>query len=279
MNGGQALNTVLSEALSGGSKVHILGEALELSPATHGLLEQHPERVHLLPAVDSALAGIAVGMALGGARPIVEMAGPQALHGVVQQLCQEATALGGEFTAPVVLRVPIAPGETIPLALFLGTPGIAVAVASSATEARDLLKASLDARGPVVLFEPRWLLDRPVQDTESLPLGTARVLRKGEHCSLVCWGEGVHAARHAADRLSTEGIEAEIIDLRCLQPLDSTLLAERLQATGRAILVDPVAGLLETVLGRAFLHLESPPSSCEPRAESIVRAVRESVFY
>jgi pyruvate dehydrogenase E1 component beta subunit len=224
-----------------------------------------------------------VGMALGGACPVVELAGPQALHGVVQQLGQEAAMLSGEFAATVVLRVPIAPGESIPLSLLLGTPGITVAVASSATEARDLLAASLSASGPVVLFEPRWLLGRPVasgaQVQEALPLGSARVLREGEHCSLFCWGEGVSAARTAANRLSTQGIEAEIIDLRCLQPLDLGLLGERLQRTGRAILVGPLTGLLEAILESAFLHLESPPTSCEARAESIVQAVNTSVFY
>ena len=279
MNGGQALHGVLGEALAQNAKVHLLGEALELSPATHGLLERHPERVHLLPAVDSALTGIAVGMALGGARPVVELAGPQSLHGAIQQLGQEGASVTGEFSAPVILRVPIAPGETIPLSLLLAIPGITVGVASSALEARDLLVAALDASGPVVLLEPRWLLDRPLKDAEVLPLGTARVIRPGDHCSLICWGEGVRAAREAADLLSTEGIEAEVVDLRCLCPLDTDLISESIGRTGRAVMVSPFPGLLDTVFEAAFLRLESPPLSCTSRAKAIVDTARRSVFY
>jgi pyruvate/2-oxoglutarate/acetoin dehydrogenase E1 component len=279
MNGGQALQGVLGEALAQNAKVHLLGEALELSPATHGLLERHPERVHLLPAVDSALTGIAVGMALGGARPVVELAGPQSLHGAIQQLGQEAASATGEFSAPVILRVPVAPGEVLPLSLLLAIPGVTLGVASSALEARDLLVDALGASGPVVLLEPRWLLDRPVKEAERLPLGTARIVRSGDHCSLVCWGEGVRAAREAADLLSTEGIEAEVIDLRCLSPLDTELISESISRTGRAVFVSPFPGLFDMVLETAFLRLESPPLSCTARATSIVDAARQSVFY
>ena len=279
MNGGQAIHSVLSKALAASSNVHLLGEALELSPATHGLLQQYPEQVHLLPAVDTALAGIAVGMAMGGATVVVELAGPHSLPAMVQQLIQETPQSGSEFTTSIILRVPWAPGESLPLGPYLGTDGLTIAVASSASEARDLLQSALESTGPTILIEPRWLLEHPVKEIEPLALNQAKITRNGTHCTLLCWGAGHRAAHQAADRLSTEGIEVEILDLRCLQPLDLSALSESVRRTGRPILVGNLPGMMDGLLTSAFLRLESPPVTCADELGSILSAVRQSVYY
>ena len=153
------LRSRVGSLLAENDRVHLLGEALELSPATQGLIADHPDRVHLLPAADATLLGVAVGMALGGACPIVELSDAEALWGALQQLGQEGRLLcGGEFSASMVVRVPIGPAGFDPTRLLGSVPGLTVVCASSATEAAQLLAEAAKHSGPVVLLEPREVL-------------------------------------------------------------------------------------------------------------------------
>lgn len=278
MNGAQATRSVLSSALSGGARVRVLGEAVELSPATRGLLAAHPERVHLLPAADASLVGLAVGMALGGDRPVVELAGPEALPAAFAQLAQEAAPVSGDYRAPVVVRVPVAPGADAGLGPLLAVPGLQVAVASSPAEAGQLLEAALEASGPVVLVEPAAALAAGPGAQDALPLGAARVLREGEHATLLAVGDGVNAALDAADALAADGISVDVVDLRSLAPLDLDTLGARVQHTGRPVLVGVPAAALPAVLQAAFLRLESPPELVAADGD-VVAAVHRSLSY
>jgi len=278
VNGAQTTRSVLSSALSGGARVRVLGEAVELSPATRGLLAAHPERVHLLPAADASLVGIAIGMALGGDRPVVELAGPEALPAAFPQLAQEAASITGDYRAPVVVRVPVAPGSDSGLGPLLSVPGLQVAVASSPAEAGLLLTAALEASGPVVLIEPAAALAAGPAQLQGLSLGKARVLRAGDHATLLAVGDGVGAALDAAETLSADGVSVDVVDLRSLAPLDTETIAARVGHTGRPVLVGVPDAVLPDVLRAAFLRLESPPEQVAADGD-VVGAVHRSLSY
>ncbi len=279
MTGLLALRSALSQALTEDGSVALLGEALELSPVCAGLRAQAPGRVHLLPAADATLVGVAVGMAMGGARPVVELSGPEALWGALQQLGQEAAPLRGEFSAPVVLRVPMVPGAPDPSALLASIPGLRVAAAGVAADGATLLREALRAAGPVVLLESAEVLAAPVEAADALPLGRARVARAGAHVTALAWGAGVSAALEAADLLAPDGVALEVIDLRSLAPLDLDTVGASVARTGRALLVGSArAALVETVRA-AFLRLEAPPAEVEADPAAIAAAARAALDY
>ena len=277
MNATQAIHGLLSDALQSGD-VHLLGEALELSPATRGLLAVAPQQVHLLPAADATLIGLAIGLAMSGQRAVIELAGPDALWGILQQLGQEAALLTGEFSAPLIIRVPVAPGEDIPLDAVAAFPDITLACPSSADQIAGALSSALSSRSTVVIIEPReLLLEGIAADTISPP--RAAVVREGTHATVVTVGRGVQTAQAAAAALDQEGISVEVIDLCTLQPLDTELIAASVYKTGRPVLVGCPTSTLTATVRAAFLRLESPPTSVEADESAIIGAVRASVSY
>lgn len=283
MTGAALVRGVLSEALNRDPAVRLLGEALDLSPVTQGLRAAHAGRVHLLPAADATLVGVAVGMALGGGRPVVELSGPDALWGALQQLGQEAASIAdqAEFQAPVVVRVPLPPGAEAPTAALL-LRGLTVAVASSGAEAAQQLAAALQAKGAVVLLQPLALLAGGAEDLAPLPLGQARLLREGEHATVLAVGEGVPAALQAAAALAEQGVQVDVVDLRALAPLDAALVSARVSHTGRVVAVGAAAAALNAAVQGAFLRLESPPAAVPAAPDpvaAIVAAVRASIDY
>jgi pyruvate/2-oxoglutarate/acetoin dehydrogenase E1 component len=281
MNGAQRIHQVLATALAQDKRVQVLGEALQISPASAGLLETRPDQVHLLPAADATLIGVAVGMALGGHRPVVELAGTSAIWGALQQLGQEAAAVKGEFSAPVVVRVPIGPEGFDPTPLLTAVPGLCVACGSTPTDAAALVDAALKHSGPTVLLECRSVL-AATGGPDQLPevaLGSARVVRLGSHVSVLAWGDGVAAAEKAANILAGDSIEAEVVDLRSLSPLDAETIGASVQKTGRVVLTGAASGALSTSVQTAFLRLESPPTTAEAQAGRIVEEARGAFQY
>lgn len=281
MNAYQAINSLLSHALRE-QNVHVLGEALELDPATQGLIAQAPQRVHLLPAADASLVGVGIGLALSGARPVITLSGPDALWGAIQQLGQEAAPLRtvGEFAAPVVLRVPVAPGEAISMGLLERLEGIVVASPSTPGDAVSMLRAALASDRPVVLLEPREVLSQQMVDTaQPTPLVAAHVVRPGAHASVLAWGAGVASAISAAEALDAEGISVEVIDLRTINPLDRSTIAESVSRTGRPIVAGAPEGVLLSVVQSAFLRLESPPTLANGGVAALTQAIRSMVHY
>ncbi len=277
MIGAQNIEKALTEAMAANDSVHLLGESLPLSPVCGSLLTQHPERCHLLPAADASLVGVAIGLALAGKTPVVELSGPEALWGALQQLGQESAALTGEFSATMILRVPLGPGALDPGPLLDGMAHLQVASPSDAADAGALFKTALDSVGVTVLLEPLEVLG-----ASGGAAGTgqeARVVEEGEHVSLIAWGPGVNAAKGAAKILRQEKISAEVIDLRSLSPLDTKTIAQSVNKTGRVIMVGGSASMLSETIQTAFLRLESPPVQVGQSANAIASKARAAVQY
>jgi pyruvate/2-oxoglutarate/acetoin dehydrogenase E1 component len=277
--GSEQLAAALRGRMESDPNVVVLGEALELSPVTSGLLAAFPGRVHLLPAADASLVGVAVGLAMAGKRPVVELAESASVWGVLQQVGQEAASLKdrGEFRAPIVVRVPIAPGTWDPTAIVEGVAGLAIGVVGTPGDAAHLLASALEATDPVVLLEPRAVLADRGEAGDALGLGKARVLREGDHATVLALGDGVAAAMRAADVVEREGISVEVIDLRWVRPLDVDAVGESVAKTGRAIVAGASPGVLALAVQQAFLRLESPPTLAS--SEDLAGVIRSSVHY
>lgn len=286
-----AIRATLLAALQDRTDVVLLGEdvgrAGGVAGTTEGLADLHgTDRVIDLPVAEHGTVGLAVGMALAGMRPVISLSSTSRLLAVIEPLA-EAAALDGEFTAPLVLRVPsgTAAGERIDRALpILDIAGLHVVAASSASAASALLDAALRASRPVVLLEPRSLYGSRRELAAPADLGRASVLRSGEHITFAAFGEAVHTALDAAEALETEGISAGVIDLVSLAPLDTHTLGEQLRGTGRLVVLHPgepavAERVIRAGVHEAFLYLESPPASAEATIESAVAAARASLDY
>ncbi|MCB9796983.1 MAG: alpha-ketoacid dehydrogenase subunit beta [Alphaproteobacteria bacterium] len=299
-----AIALALYQAMQEDEGVCVLGEAVGrlggVFGATTGLLEAFGEdRVIDLPISQAGAIGLAVGMALGGRRPVVELTGP--VHGGFGQLAGElagvAARTGGEFTAPVVLRVPYGQlgEETLPpdglvAGLLAVVPGLTVLCPSTPGDAHALLGQALRARGPAVVLEPRAGYGRvgPLSDTPARA-GQALVRREGAHVTVLAFGGGVHAALEAAAGVAEQGVQAEVLDLRSLAPLDLAAIAASVKRTGRVLVVDELgeAGQLSAAAERllreateaAFLYLESPPRAVSADAARIAAAIVDSVSF
>jgi|AMFO01.1.fsa_nt_gi Pyruvate/2-oxoglutarate dehydrogenase complex, dehydrogenase (E1) component, eukaryotic type, beta subunit len=289
MNGSQALRQTLQQALDGSisglsGPVHLLGEALELSPATSGLLDTHPDQLHLLPAADASLLGLAVGLAMSGKVVVVELADPSALVAALPQLVEASTLSQPGWPLHVVVRVPCGPDDSPLQPAVLGQllPGLAVVSPSTPADLAALLHAALLHDGPVLILEPRIVLAArdPDAETVDLPLGRARVLRQGTDATLLAAGADVAVALRAADELQATGIDIDVVDLRSLAPLDLDTIGQRVRQTGRVIVVGDDHALTIAVQ-QAFVHLESPPARVSSPVDSaaITATVRASLHY
>ena len=276
MNAAAATKDLLRQALQQGS-IHLLSESPELSALTEGLLCDFPERVHLVPAADAAIVGLATGLAMAQQRVVIELAGPDALWGAAQQLGQEAAQLHGEFNAAITILVPMAPGERAPD--LSPIDNVTFAHASNGPEVVDLLNAAMNASHPVVLFIPRAVLLESVSDRTALPLGKARVLRTGDHATVLAWGRAATLAEVVADELNDSGMSVGVIDLRTINPLDTETVAEHVNHTGRPVLVNCPAAVLPDIVQCAFLRFESPPVSAKAERNALKQAIQESIYY
>lgn len=289
----QAVRATLHAAMSASDEVVLLGETVGrmggIGGSTAGLLAAFgPERVRDLPIADRGTIGLALGLALGGKRPVVELSGSNRLFAVLDTLAEAAAiARRGEFAAPLVVRVPYGTeAGTLDRPLgHLAIDGLTVVCAADGSATPGLLRAALAARGPVVLLEPRAAYEDRVADPDGAATPfRARTVRSGSHVTLAAWGNGVRAALDAASALAAEGIDAEVIDLVALQPLDHEALAASVTRTGRLVVVHPgdpaLADAARMVgLDGAFLHLESPLARASEAPEAVARAAREAVQF
>lgn len=313
----QALGQTLAEAMALDERVVLLGdEILEggLHGVTEGLLEKFgPERVLEPGGGEAALVDFALGAALQGLRPVVELAfsdGILAALGSVAELAELAWRSGGGFRPHVVIRCPYGSGlrSTLgarsPEALLCGLPGLAVAAASDPESAAALLALALQADGPVVLLEPRALYHRrdlEAADPAPTRLGQAVQRRTGSDVAAICWGPTVPHTLEAARILGAEQISVEVLDLLSLSPLDEAALLGAVERSGRPVLVHEgpaTAGfgaeLAARIAAQAVLWLESPvlrvagaeePASYAadaaglPSVQQIARALRQAAFY
>ncbi|MDR7400331.1 MAG: alpha-ketoacid dehydrogenase subunit beta [Armatimonadota bacterium] len=253
----EALNEALRQAMEEDRAVVVLGEDVGryggVFRVTEGLLDRFgPARVIDTPLAESAIVGVALGMAASGLRPVAEIQFAGFLYSAFDQLAAQAARLrarsGGRFGAPLVVRAPYGGGVRAPEfhsdsveALLCHTPGLKVVIPSGPVDAKGLLLASIDDPDPVVFLEPmplyRSLREEVPEDPYRQPLGRARLIRAGRDVTVVCWGAAVLLALRAAEALAPEGVEAEVLDLCTLNPLDVETLLESVRRTTRLVVV------------------------------------------
>jgi len=249
--------------------------------ATKGLLQDFGEnRVVDTPLSESAIVGVAIGMAAYGLIPIVEIQFMGFIYGAMEQLISHAarirTRTRGRYHCPIVVRTPYGAGIHAPEhhsesieALFVHTPGLKVVVPSTPYETKGLLISSIRDPDPVIFMEPARIyraIKEEVPDEEySIPLGQARVVVEGNDITLIAWGAMLQPTLQAAEIVQEEGIEPEVIDLRTLYPLDTEAIIESVKKTKRAVVIHEAprscglgAEVIAQINEEALLHLEAP---------------------
>jgi acetoin:2,6-dichlorophenolindophenol oxidoreductase subunit beta len=275
-----ALNDAMAQELAADPSVLLIGEDVAdaggVFKVTQGLVERFgPERVIDTPISELALAGAAFGSAIMGLRPIVEiMFGdfvPLVMDGLINQAAKYRFLSGGAHTVPIVVRSAVGAGGRFgaihsqnPGIWLHGVPGLKVVCPSSPADARTLLRASVRDEDPVMFLEHKRLYSVKGPDEEpALPLGRARVVRAGSDVTVVSVMKGVSDALEAAESLAAHGIDAEVVDLRSLRPLDVATVLESVARTSRLVAVEEgsrtggwAAGLLGAVAEEALDSLE-----------------------
>ncbi|MBB5514871.1 pyruvate dehydrogenase E1 component beta subunit [Rubricella aquisinus] len=280
----QAVNEALAEELRRDPTTFIIGEDVAEAgtpfKVLSGLVEEFgTDRVIDTPISEPGFMGIAVGAAMTGARPIVDLMFGDFIFLIMDQLCNQAAKThymsGGKLNVPLVLRTNMgatrrsaAQHSQSLQALVAHIPGLKVAMPSSAYEAKGLLKTAIRDNNPVVIFEDKLMYQdkAPVPEEEYLiPFGEANIKREGKDITLIATSSMVQVAEKAADILSKEGIEAEVIDPRTIVPLDEATLIESVKKTSRAIVIDEghqSYGVTSEIASRlnekAFYHLDAP---------------------
>lgn len=298
MNMVQALNSAMDVMLARDPKVLIFGEDVGffggVFRVTDGLQQRYGEqRVFDAPIAESGQVAVAIGMGAYGLRPVVECQFADYIYPAFDQLVSEAARLryrsGGEFNAPITVRAPygggIFGGQThsqSPEGLFTHVCGLKTVIPSNPYDAKGLLISAIEDDDPVLFFEPKRLYtgpfdghyEKPMQTWAahpagevplgyySVPLGQAAVVRAGEALTVLAYGTMVHVALAATNET---GIDAEILDLRTLMPLDIAAITKSVEKTGRCLIVHEAtrtsgygAELSALVQERCFYHLEAP---------------------
>lgn len=253
----EAVKLAIKEEMERDSKVFILGEDVGLKggvfKATEGLYDQFGEdRVIDTPLAESAIAGVAIGAAMYGMRPIAEMQFADFIMPAVNQIISEAAKIryrsNNDWSCPLVVRAPFGGGVHGALyhsqsveAVFANQPGLKIVIPSTPYDAKGLLKAAIRDEDPVLFFEHkrayRLIKGEVPEDDYVLPIGKADVKREGEDITVITYGLCVHFALQAAERLAEDGISAHILDLRTVYPLDREAIVEAAKKTGKVLLV------------------------------------------
>ncbi len=281
----EALRDAMAEEMRKDDRVFVMGEEVaEYQGAykvTQGLLEEFgPKRVVDTPITEYGFAGVGTGAAMGGLRPIVEFMtfnfAMQAIDAVVNSAAKTNYMSGGQMRCPIVFRGPNGAAARVAAqhsqnygSWYAHVPGLIVIAPYSAADAKGLLKAAIRTEDPVVFLENELLygqhFDVPQVDDYVLPIGKAKVVRPGKDVTLVSYSIGVGVALEAAQQLLSEGIDAEVIDLRTLRPLDKETVLKSLAKTNRMVCVEegwPVCSISSEIIAVAmtegFDDLDAP---------------------
>ena len=285
----EALRDAMAEEMRQDENVFLMGEEVgEYQGAykiSQGLLDEFGEkRVIDTPITEHGFAGIAVGAAFGGLRPIVEFMtfnfAMQAMDQIINSAAKTLYMSGGQMGAPMVFRGPNGAAARVGAqhsqdyaAWYAHIPGLKVAMPYSASDAKGLLKSAIRDNNPVIFLENEILYGRSfdVPDVEdfTVPFGKARVWREGTDVTIVSFGIGMQYALEAADKLAEQGISAEVVDLRSLRPIDYDTVLASVQKTNRCVTVEegfPVGAignhLSAVIMQRAFDYLDAPVINC-----------------
>lgn len=253
----QALTDALDLALAKDHTVLVIGEDVARTGGvfriTDGLLQRYgADRVIDTPVAESAIVGVALGMAIAGMRPVAELQfmgfSYPAFDQIVNHVARIRNRSRHRFTAAMVIRIPFGGGigaaehhsESME-AIYAHTPGLKVLIPATPYDAKGLLLSAIEDPDPVIFCEPirlyRAVKEEVPDGWYTVPIGEARVERNGTDVTLITWGAMTKETRGAADLLATEGVEAEVIDLRSLVPLDRKTLVGSVAKTGRAVIV------------------------------------------
>ncbi|MBA4009741.1 MAG: pyruvate dehydrogenase complex E1 component subunit beta, partial [Erythrobacter sp.] len=291
--GTQLVSTTVREALRDGMaeemrrdpRVFVMGEEVaEYQGAykvTQGLLAEFgPKRVIDTPITEYGFAGIGTGAAMGGLRPIVEFMtfnfAMQAIDHIINSAAKTNYMSGGQMRCPIVFRGPNGAASRVGAQhsqnygpWYASVPGLIVIAPYDAADAKGLMKAAIRSEDPVVFLENELVYGRsfdvPAMDDYVLPIGKARVVRQGKDVTIVSYSIGVGLALEAANLLAGEGIDAEVIDLRTLRPLDKETVLKSLAKTNRLIVAEegwPTCSIASEIISicmeEGFDHLDAP---------------------
>src|SRR5690625_3522573 len=283
----QTVRDTLHQVMAADDRVIILGQDVGVMGgvfgATAGLAEEFGERrVIDAPLAESSIVGIAIGAAMGGLLPIAEIQFADFIHSAIDQIISEAAKIryrsNNDFSCPIVIRAPYGAGITGGLyhsqsveALFFSTPGLKIAVPSTPYDVKGLLRSAIYDPDPVLFLEHkngqvyRGYKEEVPDTAYSVPFGQAAIRREGEDLTVISYGLAVHYAWAAAEELAKDGIDAEIVDLRTLLPLDRETILRSARKTGKILVVHEdnltggVGGELAAIIGEdAFWHLDAP---------------------
>ena len=253
----QAINAALKAEMLRDERVVVLGEDVGVNGGvfrvTEGLLKEFgPERVMDTPLDEGGIIGFAIGMALYGLKPVAEIqfAGffPDAFEQITTSLAKMRWMTGGQFGAPVVIRVPSGGGirggpwhSQSPEAYFTHTAGLKVVAPCGPYEAKGLLISAIRDEDPVIFLEFKRLYrafrEEVPEEDYTIPLGKARIAREGQDVSMFAYGAMLRASLEAAEQAASQGINVEVVDLRTLLPLDTETILASVEKTGRAVIV------------------------------------------
>jgi 2-oxoisovalerate dehydrogenase E1 component beta subunit len=282
----QAVNDALREGMRRDPDVLVLGEDIGKAGgvfrATEGLLDEFgPERVIDTPLAENGIVGTAVGMALYGMRPVVEIQFSDFIFPAFDQIVSEAAKMryrsNDQYSSPIVVRTPVGGGikgglyhSQSPEAYFAHTAGLVVIAPSTPSDTKGLLLAAMKSPDPVIFLEPKRLYRTTKEDVPDgayeTPIGKARVAREGTDVSVLTYGSMTPTCVQAADELAANGGgSAEVIDLRTLVPLDLDAVLASVKKTGRVVVVHEAprtcgygAELVALVAERALMALQAP---------------------
>ena len=280
----QALNTALHDAMADDDRVVVFGEDVGklggVFRITDKLQETYGEqRCFDTPLAESGIVGTAIGMAIYGYRPVIEMQFDgftyPAFEQIVSHLAKMRNRSRGTLTLPVTIRIPFGGGigavehhSESPENFFAHVPGLKVVSPGTPSDAYSLLRESISSDDPVIFFEPKrryWLKEDAELPVRTEPIGQAVVRRPGTTATIFAYGPMVRTALDAAKAAEDEGWDLEVVDLRSLVPFDAATVVESVKKTGHAVVVHEAvvssgfgAELAAQVSERAFYHLEAP---------------------
>ncbi|MBL3704729.1 pyruvate dehydrogenase complex E1 component subunit beta [Sulfitobacter sp. BDSS02] len=285
----EALRDAMAEEMRRDEDVYLMGEEVaEYQGAykiSQGLLDEFgPKRVIDTPITEHGFAGVAVGAAFGGLKPIVEFMtfnfAMQAMDQIINSAAKTLYMSGGQMGAPMVFRGPNGAAARVAAqhsqdyaAWFMQIPGLKVAMPYSASDYKGLMKTAIRDANPVIFLENEILYGRtfevPDIDDYTVPFGKARIWREGDDVTIVSFGIGMQYALEAADKLAEDGINAEVLDLRTLRPMDTDAIIRSVKKTNRCVTVEEgwpqgsVGSYISSIIMQeAFDYLDAPVINC-----------------
>jgi len=283
----QAVNQALMNEMENDDTVVVYGEDVGVEGgvfrATVDLQKTYgKERAFDTPLAESAIVGTAVGMAINGLKPVVEMQfsgfSYPAFNQIISHVARMRNRSRGQYNLPMVIRAPYGGGiralehhSESTEALYAQIPGLKVVIPSTPYDAKGLLIAAIRDPDPVLFWEPKRIYrafkQEIPEEAYEIPLGKAKILQEGEDITIVAWGAMVPDVQKAVKMVQDKGISAEVIDLRTISPMDRDSFIQSVKKTGRILVVHEApktlgvgAEIISIVNEKAFLHLEAPPT-------------------